>query len=252
MDYKNKRILFLGDSITALNTTERGWVKYFNEIFEPSHFVNVSVSGARLSNGQPVIFDGNPVFLGDKTDYNQNVVSNQIEKILRAKDPENENYSHNADYDDFDIIIIAAATNDWFCKEKFDSDKIEEQFTDGNGNVKMLKDVNCYTFAGAMRYIYDTLRRLYSNAQIFFCAPIQGAEGVRPYNEILSKRNFMKTVCDRLSDVNFVDTFNCGICGIYELNGKNGRDLIDGLHPNINGAKKIGLYNAKTIRNYLI
>ena len=44
------RILFLGDSITALGTTERGWVRYFNETVKPSFFVNLAVSGARLSN----------------------------------------------------------------------------------------------------------------------------------------------------------------------------------------------------------
>ena len=92
MFYKNKRILFLGDSITALDTGERGWIKYFNEIIEPSHFVNVAVSGARLSNGQPVEFDGNPVFRGDSTDYNQNVVLNQVEKILRGKDKNHKKY----------------------------------------------------------------------------------------------------------------------------------------------------------------
>ncbi len=30
--YKNKRILFMGDSITELGDCERGWVKHFKEI----------------------------------------------------------------------------------------------------------------------------------------------------------------------------------------------------------------------------
>lgn len=247
MDYKNKRILFLGDSITALNTCDRGWVKYFNEIIQPSFFVNIAVSGARLSNGKKVIFDGNPVFLGDDTDYDQNVVANQIEKILRAKDKNNKHYVYNEDFADFDLIMIAAGTNDGYSKEKCDIESIEEQFTK-EGRAVPLDEVNCYTWSGAMRYIYETLHTLYPNAKIYFCAPIQAVEQIRPYDSILYKRNLMAAVCDRISDVTFIDTFNCGICGIYEKCSENGRDLIDGLHPNINGAKKIGEYNARAVK----
>ena len=45
-------------------------------------------------------------------------------------------------------------------------------------------------------------------------------------------------------------TEKCGICELFELNGKNGRDLIDGLHPNVNGAKKIAEYNFREVFNY--
>ncbi len=62
----------------------------------------------------------------------------------------------------------------------------------------------------------------------------------------------MSAICDRISDVTFIDTFNCGICGIYEKRSENGRDLIDGLHPNTNGARKIGKYNAWAIRDNLV
>lgn len=244
MGIGNKKILFLGDSITALNTTERGWVKYFNEIVAPSHFVNVAVSGARLSNSKtPVVFDGNPVFLGDNTDYNQNVVANQIEKIARRKDPTNPHFLHDGDFDDFNYILVAAGTNDYFCKEKCDLDAIEEQFT-RDGKVLPLENVNCFTWPGAMRYIYEKLKDFYPNARIYFCSPVEGCETVRPYKEILYKRNLMKAICDRIADVTFIDTFSCGICGKYEKDGENGRDLIDGLHPNVSGAKKIGEYNA--------
>lgn len=251
MDYKNKKILFLGDSITALNTTERGWVKYFNEIMEPLLFVNVAVAGARLSNGKKVEFDGNPMFLGDNTDYDQNVVLNQIEKISRAKDKNNKNYLYNPDFDDFDLIIIAAGTNDGFCKEKCDIESIGEQFTK-DGSVVPLPEVDCYTWSGAMRYIYEALHNLYPKAKIYFCAPIQAVEQIRPYDSILYKRNLMAAICDRISDVTFIDAFNCGICGVYEKKSENGRDLIDGLHPNVSGAKKIGEYNARAVKLSMI
>ena len=77
MNCKNKRILFMGDSITELGTRERGWVKYFNEILQPKIFVNTAVIGARLSNESDVRLNGEPAFCGDNTDYNQNVLLNQ-------------------------------------------------------------------------------------------------------------------------------------------------------------------------------
>ena len=251
MSYKNKRILFMGDSITALNVSQAGWVRYFNEIFEPSHFVNIAVAGATISNGEPVVFDGNPVFLGDKTDKNQNVLLNQVEKISRAKDKDNNNYSYNPDFEDFDLIIIAAGTNDDFTSEKCNIDAIEEQFV-SDDKALPTEDVNCYTVAGAMRVVYEKLRVLYPTAQIFFCSPIQGNEKIRPYNSILYKRRLISAVCDRISDVTFIDTFNCGICGIYENVWAPGRDLIDGLHPNFDGAKKIGTFNAWAIKNRMV
>lgn len=103
------------------------------------------------------------------------------------------------------------------------------------------------TREGAMFYCYYHLRRMYKNAKIFFCSPIQGVEPTRPYKSIKSKSKFTKAVCDFISDVVFIDTLDCGICGSFELAGENGRDLIDGLHPNVNGAKKIGEFNAREV-----
>ena len=247
----NISVLFLGDSITALDTAERGWVRYFNEIIKPAHSVNLAVSGARLSNSaNPVKFDGEPVFRGENTDYNQNVVLNQIEKLARGKDKTNKHYKHNPDYDSLDVIIIAAGTNDWFCPEKCNIEDISRQFTN-DGVTVPISDVDCFTWPGAMRKIYEILRGFYPEAKIFFCSPIQASDKKRPYGDTLYKRNLMSAICDRISDVTFVDTFSCGICGIYEKEGENGRDLIDGLHPNISGAKKIGEYNARVIKGYL-
>ena len=246
MSFENKKTLFLGDSITALGTGERGWVGYFNQAVKPSFFVNLAVSGARLSNGQPVEFDGNPVFAGDNTDYNQNVLLNQVEKLSRGKDTANKHYSHNPDYDDFDLIIIAAGTNDWFCKEKCDIEAVEAQFTK-DGKVLPLSAADPFTWPGAMRIIYDKLRRFYPNAVICFCSPVQSAEEKRTYTSILYKRNLMKSICERISDVTFIDAFCCGICGAYEFDEKNGRDLIDGLHPNASGAKKLGRFIARAV-----
>ena len=57
MDYDNKNILFMGDSITALGTNKRGWIRYFNEIIKPEHFVNVAVPGATIEDKEGTVYD---------------------------------------------------------------------------------------------------------------------------------------------------------------------------------------------------
>ncbi len=239
------KILFMGDSITALG----GWVKCFNEIVKPTHFVNVAVSSATLKDYEDTVYDANPQFKGIAAN---NTVCNQLEKILRGKDKEHKNFSYNSEYDDFDIIIIAAGTNDSGLINPNDIAHINKQFIDECGDMLPLQSVDTKTWAGAMRYIYENLRRLYPHSKIFFCSPIQAAECRRSYESTKKKGEIISAVCDRISDVHFINTFKCGICGIYEKYEQNGRDLMDGLHPNDNGAKKIAEYVARAIKQYLL
>lgn len=109
--FTGKKILFLGDSITALNTSERGWVRYFNEIIQPEKFVNLSVSSARWCDYEDSVYDGNPVFSGPDQNHN-NVMGNQVEKLIRGKDKTSPHYKEVTAYADFDMILIACGTND--------------------------------------------------------------------------------------------------------------------------------------------
>lgn len=247
-NYENKRILFMGDSITALGTSERGWVKYFNEIIKPSFFVNVAVVGATWDD-HGAVYDGNPMWGGGNGPDINNVVGNQIEKILRGKDETHANYSKVDDYENFDYIFIAAGTNSVDTShEPDDAEAINKQFMKNKDEILPLCEANRNTWAGAVRYAYENLRRLYPNSKIFICSPIQAADNSRSYKTILRDGKMLKAICERISDVVFVNTFECGICGAYESWQKNGRDLIDGLHPNVNGAKKIGEYNARALK----
>ena len=247
-DYKNKKILFMGDSITALGV----WVKYFIEIMKPEKYVNIAVSSATWKDNANTIYDGNPLFNGPDANVN-NTVCNQVEKLLRGKDNKNKNYTYNSDYDDFDIIVVSAGTNDCGIEEIDNIEKeIYSQFFDENKDLLSLDKVNCNTMAGAMRFTYENLIRMYPNAIICFCSPIQGAEDIRPYSLIKLKRNYINAFCEHISDVKFIDTFKCGICGAYEKWQCSGPNLADGLHPNDNGAKKIALFNAQSIKEYYL
>lgn len=247
-NYKNKKILFMGDSITALGV----WVNHFIEIMKPEKYVNIAVSSATWKDNANTVYDGNPLFNGP--DMNQsNTLCNQIEKLLRGKDSKNNNYTYNPDYEDFDIIVVSAGTNDCGIEEIDSIEKeICSQFFDDNGDLLSLGKVDCKTMAGALRYTYEHLRRMYPNAVICYCSPIQGAEDIRPYSSIKLKRDYISAFCEHISDVKFIDTFKCGICGAYEKWQCSGPNLADGLHPNDNGAKKIALFNAQSIKEYYL
>ena len=245
-DYTNKKILFMGDSITALGV----WVNYFVEIMKPKKYVNIAVSSATWKDNANTVYDGNPIFNGPDVNVN-NTVCNQIEKLLRGRDKENEKY--NPEYDDFDIIVVSAGTNDCGIEETDDIEKeIYNQFFDENNDLLSLDKVNCKIMAGAMRYTYENLIAMYPNAVICFCSPIQGAEDIRPYFSIKLKRDYISKFCEHISNVKFIDTFKCGICGAYEKWQHCGPNLIDGLHPNDNGAKKIAFFNAQSIKGLFL
>lgn len=237
--YTGKKILFMGDSITALGTGERGWLKYFNEIIKPASFVNTAVASARWCDYPDTVYDGNPVFNGEDANHN-NVMGNQVEKLLRGKDPDHEGYSEVAEYADFDMILIACGTNDGT-----PTAEIESSFTSSNEAVP-LEDLDRTIMPSAFRYAIENLQTMYPDALIFICTPIQGYITTRSYSSIKAKGDYLKTLAGRMS-VEVIDTFECGVCDIYEQKGGNGRYLIDGLHPNAAGAKVMGRYNAKMV-----
>lgn len=234
--YKNKKILYMGDSITAL-TGDRSWVEYCNNILKPDLYVNVAVSQARWCDYADTVYDGEPI-----SGSHNNTICNQVEKILRGKDTENGNYKYVAEYADFDIICIALGTND---STSSITENINDVFVENN-NVISINSVDRTTIRGAFRYTIENLQKQYPNAQIFICTPVQGYITTRPYVNIKKIGSHLIELANRMS-VEYIDTFECGICGLYENYNENGRDLIDGLHPNLSGAIKIGNYNANSI-----
>lgn len=237
--FTGKKILFLGDSITALNTSERGWVRYFNEIIQPEQFVNLSVSSARWCDYADTVYDGNPVFSGPDQNHN-NVMGNQVEKLIRGKDKTSPHYKEVTAYADFDMILIACGTNDGV-----PSGNVEGSFTSEN-EVVALEELDRKVFASAFRYSIEKPQQLYPAAKIYICTPIQGYITTRSYAQSKAKGDYLKLLAGRMS-LEVIDTFCCGICDIYEKKDANGRYLIDGLHPNAAGAKKIGVFNASAV-----
>ena len=238
--YENKKILFMGDSITAANINSNGWCKYFNEIMNPSKSVNVAVSGATWSDNENTVYDGNP----STYDQTNNTIGNQVEKIVRGKDSSDTNYSHVADYDEFDIIIISAGTNDG--NSMFDTSFFRDSLVDTWSNPISYESINTKNAVGAMAYAYERLYTLYPDAEFYYCTPIQAYPAKKTWGSIQNKGSVMKEFGGYIP-VTIIDTEKCGIFGNHEKYNTDGVDLYDGLHPNAHGARKMGVYNANAI-----
>ena len=253
--WKGLKILTLGDSITAMGGVN-GWTYWIKKYLLADKVVNVSVAGAtwqdKVANQT---YDGNP-----QPSTDGNVMGNQVQKVLNAK------ANGDADYQDFDVITFSFGTNDSVDFSVQTKESVESQFitnyAQNNFTVVPIDNVNRQTLAGAMRYGFQKLHEAYPNAVIFMCTPTQ--ECYETFDSIYQKGDFINFVADRLG-AETIDTRRCGIRNIYESQTtidydhpeQSGAapiqtDLLDGIHTNENGAKKIAKYNAREIMKYFM
>lgn len=253
--WKGLKILTLGDSITAMGGVN-GWTYWIKQYLLADKVVNVSVAGStwqdKVANQT---YDGNP-----QPSTDGNVMGNQVQKVLNAK------ANGDADYQDFDVITFSFGTNDSVDFSVQTKESVENQFitnyAQNNFTVVPLESVNRQTLAGAMRYGFQKLHEAYPNAVIFMCTPTQ--ECYETFDSIYQKGDFINFVADRLG-AETIDTRRCGIRNIYESQttidydhpDQSGvaliqTDLLDGIHTNENGAKKIAKYNAREIIKYFM
>ena len=218
---KSPKVITLGDSITALGTSDRGWVKYFLEKTNGELIANIAISSAVLSDYEDTVYDGNP----QSNNQVNNVLGNQIQKII------------NNSYSAPDIILIAIGTNGGI---NISSSDIKNAYYDSENNLINLNDVNRKTNAGAYRYATEKLHELYPNAVIFWCTPIMGYQKTRNAESAIKFAESLRIATEYSGQI-MIDTIRCGINGVNEKKGEVGEYLQDGLHPNIAGAKKQGI-----------
>ena len=228
---KSFKLMTLGDSITQLGTQDRGWVKYFIESTGCTLIANVAVNGAVLSDSSSTTYDGNPV----QETKDNNVLGNQVQKII------------NNGYEAPDVILIAIGTNGGISISK---DDIKNAYYNASGDLIALESVDRKTHAGAFRYASEKLHELYPDALIFWCAPIMGHQKKRPAQTAVTYYESLKTAVDFTGQL-MIDTIHCGINGVNEKQNEAGEYLVDGLHPAVKGAKKIGYYNASVVKAFL-
>ncbi len=253
--WKGLKILTLGDSITTMGGVN-GWTHWIKQYLLADKVVNVSVAGSTWQDKvASQTYDGNP-----QPSTDGNVMGNQVQKVLNAK------ANGDADYQDFDVITFSFGTNDSVDFSVQTKESVENQFitnyAQNNFTVVPIDSVNRQTLAGAMRYGFQKLHEAYPNAVIFMCTPTQ--ECYETFDSIYQKGDFINFVADRLG-AETIDTRRCGIRNIYESQTtidydhpeQSGAapiqtDLLDGIHTNENGAKKIAKYNAREIMKYFM
>lgn len=253
--WKGLKILTLGDSITAMGGVN-GWTHWIKQYLLADKVVNVSVAGSTWQDKvASQTYDGNP-----QPSTDGNVMGNQVQKVLNSK------ANGDADYQVFDVITFSFGTNDSVDFSVQTKESVENQFitnyAQNNFMVVPLESVNRQTLAGAMRYGFQKLHEAYPNAVIFMCTPTQ--ECYETFDSIYQKGDFINFVADRCG-AETIDTRRCGIRNFYESQTtidydhpeQSGvapiqTDLLDGIHTNENGAKKIAKYNAREIMKYFM
>ena len=235
--YANKKVGFIGDSITY--AVDR-WVDMFVGYTDCIKLWNTAVVGATMRNTSSTVLDGNPIYDRESGQSINNTICNQVQKLL------------NGTYETPDVIIISAGTNDMVLP--IDTD-VEVAFTSDNQYVDV-DTVDLKTFSGAMRWIYEKLKGLYPNTDIIWCTPIQSAPRQRPYHTTSSqigckeKGDIIKEIGARLG-CEVWDTMACGIYAGLEVDTH--KYLSDGLHENMLGAELHAKYNASQfIRKYSV
>lgn len=255
---KNINIMFLGDSITADNY----YRPILTSMLKPAHIDNLAVVSATWADRPTTTgYDGDP-----KTSVSSgNVLGNQVQKILN--NPSTYNVVP-------DIIFIAAGINDIIpSASEAEYSNIESYFTsesnvavpctaptfDGSDTYKDSRK----KITGAMRYVCSKLMQLYPNAKILISTPLQTSinQNQRYDKSIRIKQQIIAETAHRLGLEVIHTGEECGINQDFEYGGAfwnsswatsarpyNGRDLIDGLHPNDNGCQKM----AKYIYNHLL
>ena len=250
----------LGDSIT----TEGYYINKLRQLLAPSKYYNLAVAGAAWADKTGTTsYDGNPQFKGD---LNQNVLGNQLQKIINNPDVYNVAP---------DIIIIAAGTNDGNPVPISTSQQdiianINTHFYDNSAAIPITNptfdDSDTYmnhrkTIAGSMRYVVCKLQEMYPNARIYILTPIQGCYSLRNYgSSIATKQLYISDVAKHLGVPVIQVGDECGIQADFEYQGamwtgpsgsneKSGRDLVDGLHPNTSGSWKMAKYIARKLLN---
>lgn len=227
---KNMNVIFLGDSITAQEPTS--WRDTFLLRTGATQVLCTAVAGAHLCDYSDTILDG------VNFEGHNNTISNQVQRIINTPPDVN-----------IDFIMICAGTNDT-TNTLEELDGSVTQFIDKNNEYIDVDTIDRKRFDGAMRWSAEKLWNLFPNATIFFASPIHGAQAIRASWRQIRVNNYMTKVCEFLATPIIPATVNSGIYGRYEKANGNGKYLVDGLHPNSDGKKKLGDYYASCVINY--
>lgn len=206
MDLRNKKVAFLGDSITeGVGTTNKlidRYTEVFKKITDIGEVKNYGISGTRIAKQNNV----------DLSLYDVDINS-FCERF------------GNMD-DDADIVVVFGGTNDY-----------------GHGDAPFgdESDRDMTTFFGACHYLMNGLINKYPESTIVFLTPLHRSDENKPSeaNKLPLKAyvDVIKSTAEYYS-IPVLDLY--AVSGIYPDNEKSRQAWCpDGLHPNNAGAKRI-------------
>ena len=226
----NKKIVFLGDSLTHLAIVEptKGWVTYFLQNFSFSEYTNYARSGATWSNTPNTTYD---ITENTGNISDDNVIYNQVNRLLN-------DINNGGTVPDY--IIIAAGTNDaWFPSERPNTlaDTAKIIFEDTATNYIDNVNINtCVSIAKAMRYVAEMIIRYLPNAQVIILTPLQSTGFTDERNNSIST---VIKECANYMGWNVIEqSKECGISRLQEIRGFT--KTYDGTHTSVDGAKFVG------------
>lgn len=220
----NKKVLFLGDSITEFSYMWR------DEFIKVTGLKNIGCYAKGGATWREEISQNKDIKVAN------NNIPNQVRQILKDQ------------VEDPDIIIISAGGNDWAMDSEL-TEVLESQFENSIGQVDV-NQIQKNTFPGAIRWSVEKLKKRYPDAMIFLATNIQSAYEYKTYSSTKLKADITKKTAERMS-VFVIDAFSLsGIYGNEEKPGKNGKYLQDGVHPNKKGGIRLGRCYANEVLKY--
>ncbi len=201
MEIKNKKINFLGDSITegvGVSSPEFKYVDVFERMFEPAEVRNYGISGTRFARQIKPTVD-NPRFDLD---------------FCSRVDEMNE---------DADIVVVFGGTND---------------FGHGDAPMGCASDRTPDTFYGACHTLMSSLIERFPTAKIVFMTPLHRSSEDRSGRPSLCEFVSVIRQVAEIYSIPVLDLYaTAGIQPALEVQRKIYAP--DGLHPNDAGAKRL-------------
>ena len=201
MEIKNKKINFLGDSITegvGVSSPENKYVDVFARKFSPAEVRNYGISGTRFARQKTPTLD-NPRF--------------DLDFCSRVSEMDA----------DADIVVVFGGTND---------------FGHGDAPMGSFDDRTPDTFYGACHTLMSSLIERYPEAEIIFMTPLhRSSETCKNRPSLCEFVKVIREVAEFYS-LPVLDLYAMsGIQPQLEVHKK--KYAPDGLHPNNAGAEKI-------------
>ena len=209
MNLQNKKIAFLGDSITegvGASTYEKCYVERLKKIAHLDEAFNYGISGTRIAPQK------NPS------------VNSEWDKDFLSRVAQME--------DDVDAVVVFGGTND---------------FGHGDAPIGDFGDVTTDTFYGACYTLMKMLIEKYPDKPILFITPLHRFTENDMINEIGLKRVALVDYVEAIKKT--AARFSIPVLDLYSISGmqpnievQNLKYFADGLHPNDNGHERIAKF----------